>query len=395
MPTPAVSESTLTTFAEPEDGRDRIAVSTVAGAIAVFDKGGGEISRIDPPDGYIYRQPTWLDSATVVFSEVSDSGDHSLTATDAKTGHVVWRAEMETPPFYFSPAPPGSPYSTTSLRNDPSGAGLIAELIDHSGLVTSLSDESPFYTSWSPEGDSLAIHIAGRRLDVRDSDGTETISSGTGLFQTPVWLDRGLVTLRTLEGTQRLSLLRDGAFTDIALVDGPVGFVGARDTIAVQATERPEAGSIAAGLPTQLLPTLPGGKLVVIDLSTEAFQTVSSELALLYQWDHSGERLLYATLGGEPLSLTWNVWSDGQSVELLAQRGERGRAMWRRPSGDGHAQFAVGNFQATRRLERGVKQRAAFLIGPGIVALQHPQQLRLHLVSSHLDRICDELLLRL
>ena len=266
-------------------------VSTIAGGIAVYD-------------------------ATVVFSEVSDSGDHSLTATDAETGRVVWRAGMETPSFYFLPAPPDSRYSTTSLRNDPSGAGLIAELVNHSGLVTPLSGESPFYTSWSPGGDSLAIHIAGRRLDVRDSGGTETVSSGTGLFQTPVWVERGLVTLRSEEGAQRLALWRDGALTDIALVYRPAGFVGMADMIAVQATERPDAGSIAAGPRTELLPTLPGGRLVVIDLVTEAFQIVTSELALLYQWDHSGENLLYATLGSEPLSLTWNVWSDGQSVEI-------------------------------------------------------------------------------
>ncbi len=110
---------------------------------------------------------------------------------------------METPPLYFSPAPRGSPHATTSLRNDPSGAGLIAETVERSGEVNPLSEESPFYTSWSPEGDLLAIHIAGRRLDVRGSAGTETILSDTGLFQTPVWIDRGLVTLHLIEGTQR------------------------------------------------------------------------------------------------------------------------------------------------------------------------------------------------
>ena len=73
---------------------------------------------------------------------------------------------------------------------------------------------------------------------------------------------------------------------------------------------------------------------------------------------------------------------DGQRVELLAQRGQRGRAMRRRLAGDGHAQLALGDFQSGGRLEGGLKQRAAFLVGPGIVAMQHPQQLRLYLVCT-------------
>jgi len=151
---------------------------------------------------------------------------------------------------------------------------------------------------------------------VRRAEGTETILTDTGLFQAPVWVDRGLVTLRSVDDTQRVVLWTDASLTDLAEVEGPVGFVAAGDMIAIQATERPDVGSIAAGLRTQLLPTLPGGKLVTIDLVTGTLRTVSSELALLYQWDESGEDLLFATLGDEPLSLAWNVWSDGQSVEI-------------------------------------------------------------------------------
>jgi hypothetical protein len=47
-------------------------------------------------------------------------------------------------------------------------------------------------------------------------------------------------------------------------------------------------------------------------------QSVSSELALLYQWDQKGESLLYATLGAEPATLAWQVWSDGRSIEIAS-----------------------------------------------------------------------------
>lgn len=223
---------------------------------------------------------------------------------------------MDSPPFYFSPAPSGGLAATTSLRNHPSGVGLIAELIDATGTASPLSLESPFYTSWSPEGDALAIHIAGQRLDIKRADTVETILSSTGLFQTPVWVDRGLVTLRTLGGVQRLSLWSGGEFSDVAAVEGPVGFVAVGDLIAVQAVERPDAGSVAASLRAQTLPIIPGGNLIVIDSDSGLFETVSSELALLYQWNRSGDRLLYATLGEEPLSLVWNLWTEGTDTEL-------------------------------------------------------------------------------
>jgi len=313
-----ISHSTLatTTTAPVADPNELIVVSTVTGSIVVYEATGDEVVRLDPPDGHIFRQPTWLDASTVVFSEISESGDHSLSAMDAATGVVAWRAPMETPPFYFSPAPADGPYATTSLRNDPLGRGLIAEFVDATGGVTTLSTESPFYTSWSADGVSLAVHIAGQHLDIVHGDATETILSDAGLYQTPVWVDAGLVTLRTVNDDQRLTVWSAGVFTDVADVDGPVGFVAVRDLIAVQAIERPDAGSIAAGIRLQTLPSIPGGSLVVIELGTEDLQMVSDELAVLYQWDREGERLLYATVGDAPLSLVWNMWSNGSNMEL-------------------------------------------------------------------------------
>jgi hypothetical protein len=304
-----ISESTIVTNGTAVD---RIVVSTITGAIVVYDANGDEVLHTDPPEGHTYHQPTWLDDSTIVFADASDVGDHALFAVDADGSGVVWRAKMETVPFYFSPAPAGSAFGTTSLRNDPSGSGLIAELIDETGNVTELSNESPLYTSWSPLGKALAIHIAGQHLDVQREDETETILSETGLFQTPVWVEEGLVTLRTVSGIQRLSLWNDGSFTDLAEVDGQAAFVAVGDQVAIQATERPDAGSLAASLRAQDLPAVSGGRLVVIDLGTGTMHTASSEPAHVFQWDQQGEALLYATGGSNPVSLVWHVWSDGQ-----------------------------------------------------------------------------------
>lgn len=211
--------------ATQDDQPNRVVVATADGAVAVHLADGVQLTRIDPPDGSILRQPTWLDPSLIVYSEVSTTGNHSLTAADSDTGKVLWRAGLDTSPFFFSPAPAGSPYATTSLRNDPTGAGLIADLIGQSGEVEQISTESPFYTAWKPDGTALAIHITGIRIDIAEGADTQTIGSPTGLFQAPAWTDGGLVLIRTEGQEQTLALWNDGVFRDVAKVDGPAGCV--------------------------------------------------------------------------------------------------------------------------------------------------------------------------
>lgn len=314
---------TFTTEVEPQapaseqlSEDDRIVVSTTAGSVVVHDGVGIEMMRIDPPDGSVFRQPTWLDASTVVFSEASETGDHSLTAADASTGTIMWRAAMDSPPFYFSPAPQGALYATTSLRNNPLGPGLIVELIDHSGVVTLLSNESPFYTGWASDGGRLAIHIPGLRLDIFNGSGSETIAAPAGTFQAPVWVERGLVTLRTVGGTQRLSVWSDDSFRDIASIEGPAGFVASGDRVAIQAADLQDSDGVQASISAQQLEAIPGGRLMVVDLGSGEMQTVSTTQVVLFQWDRAGESLLYATLDDATASFAWHVWADGESTDV-------------------------------------------------------------------------------
>jgi hypothetical protein len=302
--------------AAEDTGPDRVVVATTDGAVVVHAADGTELVRVDPPDGSVLRQPTWLDPSSIVYSEVSTAGDHSLIAADAASGSVLWSASLDTSPFYFSPAPAGSPYATTSLRNNPSGVGLIAELIGHNGEVEQISSDSPFYTAWKPDGAELAIHITGIRLDVGDVDEAETILSPTGLFQSPAWTEEGLVLLRTEGGGQTLAVWNDEEFRDIARVDGPAAFVASGDRIAIQAAERSDPDAIQAGLRVQEIPAIPNGSLTVVDLTDGTTQPVTNTRALMYQWDQAGDRLLYAMVPQSIPRLEWHLWENGTSVEV-------------------------------------------------------------------------------
>jgi hypothetical protein len=228
---------------------------------------------------------------------------------------------MESSPFFFAPAPAGADYATTSLRNNPLG-GLIAELIDRDGIATTLSEESPFYTSWAPTADSIALNLPGDRLDIWMNAEAETIIEPAIGYQTPVWLDRGLVVVRDVGDTRYLSVWSEGEFEDIGIIEGSAAFVGKGHRIAIKTNggqTDSESGGIQAGLRIQTVPTIPTNRLVTIDLDTGDIQTVTTEPTAMFQFDPDGERLLYGEASLD-VGLTWSIWEDGATEELAGYR---------------------------------------------------------------------------
>ena len=312
----AASDSGTSTTREPDDSEQRLLVASVGGGIRVLDGDGGSIAGFDPEQGGAYRQPVWASDGSVLAAFTSVADGHGIDALDPDTGGLVWRAPTATPPFYFLPAPEGSPEATTSLRNAADGGGLVAEVIDRSGTVTELAAVSPFYASWAPDGSGLAIHRQGSAVDVRTGDGTETIASPTGAFQAPVWTEEGIVVVRTVNDEQVLSIWQAGEFDDVAVLEGPVRFSVVGGRVAIQSIADDPEGGVQAALRTQSVPALPGGRLIVIDLTTGDQVTVSSVLTPMFQWDPTGTRLLFATFeSDESLEFRWNVWEDGAIAE--------------------------------------------------------------------------------
>lgn len=305
-----------TTVAPPSD---LLVVATRDGAVVVYDGSLEEVATFSPPDGSVYQQPTWLSAELVVFAERSDVGDHALVAGDVTTGAVSWRSTMDTPPFYFAPAPSGSDYATTSLRVNP-GADLISELVDRDGIATTLDTASPFYTSWSPDGASIAINLPGDRLDVLAGEDRMTIVPESNGYQAPVWLEAGLVHLRDTEEGRYLALWEDGRTRDIAAIDDAAIFVGSGSTVALKVANGPESQpGVQASLRTQTDQSVGTGRFVLIDLATGSITEVSTEPTAVFQFDPTGERLLYATASLE-VGLTLEVFEDGESIEIGAVR---------------------------------------------------------------------------
>lgn len=310
-PTTTVGDLTTTVARAPEF----MAITSGSGDLVIVDDSGQELLRKPVADGPIFRQPVWLDQGTVAVSATAGTV-HRLMAIDSQAGSTTWEVELPTPSFFTLPSPPGGDYATTSLRNNSEGTGLVAELIDPVGSVTLVSEESPFYASWSPDGRQLAIHASGNHLDVRSSDGTDMVARPTGIFQAPVWISEGLVTMRSASGMQTLSIWNGAEFRDIGLVDGPVRFVASDRFIALQSVPS-DTGAVETDLRSQGAPSLPAGRLIVIDLASGSVTSITSELTPMFQWDPGGTKLLFASYEDpSSLDLGWHVWDDGLISDL-------------------------------------------------------------------------------
>lgn len=307
--------STTTTVA-PAPVQDRLVILTADTTLVVLDADLREIASIAPPEGSSYRQPIWLDTETLLFSEVMTDGTGALIAADAASGTVAWRTEMSSSPFYFSPSPDGS--TTTSLRNNNAEGGLIAELVTRDGEVSPLSNRSPFYSAWSPDGSTLSTHTGQETLSIIDGVATEVISDSTGSFQAPSWTSKGLFTLLATAESQTLAVWDGAEFTDLARIGGNVQFAASGGRVAIQSASDEEPTGIAAAFRAQVVPRIPAGSLVVFDTASVSFEEVSSRFSPFFQWDPAGDRLLYAAFDeGRSPGLTWQVWENGTSETFL------------------------------------------------------------------------------
>ena len=304
-----LDQTTVATETEDEAAPSLLLVLDQDNAIVVVDQEGTVVERYDPPPDVRYAQPIWASADTIVSARIAID-DNRLIATRVG-GDEVWNVQFTTAPFYYL-ARVGEETTVVSLRNNKEAGGLIAEVVDGSGSVDAVGDESPFYMSWDPGSDRLATHVGGGRLDIFDGS-TETISTTAGGFQAPVWLDRGIATLRTSAGETFLSIWDGSAFVDLAAVRGAARFVGEGDRIAIQTGAAPDSGGIQAFATAQAPPTISSGILTVVDIDTGTFTSVTSQVSPFYQWDPSGTRLLFSTLVNDPEpALVWHVWEDDE-----------------------------------------------------------------------------------
>jgi hypothetical protein len=164
------------------------------------------------------------------------------------------------------------------------------------GSATLVDGGAPYYFDWQPDGERLAIHVAGRVLAFLAVDGTRTeIPVATGRFQAPAFLPDGRLVVLTAGPPQSLSVVDEsGEITNLAPVEGVSMFVPttAGDRIAYTDVSLEDGRGELRAVSTS------GGEPHVVDPGPVAG----------FAWDTTGTRLLYFTVDLEAQELIPKVW---------------------------------------------------------------------------------------
>jgi hypothetical protein len=275
------------------------------GSVAVIHADGSAVTEVFATDSQRHFQPIWSDDSTIVYA-TTENGAHRLSAVDLD-GVEQWDVGYPTPVFFALPSPDGTRVAT--LRSSDDGTPIVAELWSEAAGVQRIGNEAPFYLAWSPDGETLTAHIGVTRLETLVPNSV-IIEDATGLYQAPYWSPGGIVGLRSVRSDQRIAVWREGEPRDVAMVQGPVRFVGTGNTIAITTAPATAIGEQALA---HALPRIPAGQISILDLTTGAVTEVSRVQTPLFQWDRDGERLLFATITEDASPpLQWHVWEDGE-----------------------------------------------------------------------------------
>jgi TolB protein len=281
------------------------------GAVAVIHADGSLVTEVPATEAQRHFQPIWIDGDTLIFA-TTESQRNRLTTVD-RDGIELWSVEYPTPVFFTLPSPNGSQVAT--LRASGDNSPIVAELWSEPEGVERVGNEAPFYVAWSPDSESLAAHIGAARLETLTPE-PSVIEEVTGLFQAPYSSPDGVVGIRVVGDDQRVSVWNGDGHRDVALVRGPVRFVGTGDKIAI-ATEPGE--TLGERAVAQSLPRIPQGAVSVLDLSDGSITPVTRLPTALFQWDRLGQKLLFASItAGTKPQLQWHVWQDGETKDYAA-----------------------------------------------------------------------------
>lgn len=231
------------------------------------------------------------DGQRLIFTESERNRTRVNSARpDGRETRVLYEAVLDREPFYLSGSPDDR--HVAFLAPDPlEGMQLRIAELDRPNSARSAVSGEPNYSSWSPDSQSLLVHIGGTRpsafvgtYDLNEAL-TQTIEARPAAFQAPVWSPAGevewLYARQSVAGNQLV--ISSAALTrTLVEFDGGISFGWS-----------PAGQHIAYALNTPNSFLYEG--LTAIDLEGAASQLIFKGNLLAFFWSPDGTKLAYLT----------------------------------------------------------------------------------------------------
>jgi TolB protein len=292
----ALTQATPAPAALPIDAQHAASLNRLA-VIA-----GNQIYTIDP-DGsqrldlaHSGRVPTaaviWShDGEHLIFAESERNQSRVNSARpDGQETRVLFEAERIREPFYLYGSPDDR--HVAFLASDPlEGMQLHVAQTDQPNSAQAAVTGQPNYASWSPDSQSLLVHIGGTREDAYvgtyalNAAAMQKIETQPAVFQAPIWSPTGDVQWLYARRPDTRGELVIGDETDtrtLAEFDGGIAFGWSPDGQRV---------AYALNTPDSFLYE----NLTVIDLADSSSQIVFKGNVLAFFWSPDGKQLAYLT----------------------------------------------------------------------------------------------------
>jgi Tol biopolymer transport system component len=328
------------------------AVPTTSGLIAyvgtdgniytIAPNGSGKqaVTRDKPADRDLYNTLAWSPDGQLAFVAVTDQSSTLLAIRPGSNERTqVHSGGPDEAPFYLYWSPNGQRIAFLASAQRDGLALWMAE--SHSANSSqSIASGSPSYFSWSPDSQSLLMHIGGTQSNSKDAQvaifrpapsETTKLPDTPGDFQAPAWEPEG----------QRFLLARqtESQTNELVLAEGDSRRVLASSRTGLVFTWSPKGGRIAFARPNPSTGLL-YDSVVVLDLDSQAQRVVARGLIAAFFWSPDGEQLAVLNVDesnqrpqgrviparlaaapapqSSPVQLVWSVVkiTDGMSVDF-------------------------------------------------------------------------------
>jgi TolB protein len=231
------------------------------------------------------------DGQRLIFTASERNQSHvNSSLVDGQEPRVLYEADLDREPFYLYGSPDDQ--HVAFLATDPlEGMQLHLAETDRPNSARSAVTGEPNYSSWSPDSQSLLVHIGGTRAEAYvgtydlSAAATQLIETQPAAFQAPFWSPIGQAQwlyARQSEADNQLVISDATGVRPLTEFDGGITFGWSPDGRRV---------AYAINTPDSFLYQ----GLTVIDLEDSASKVVFKGNVLAFFWSPAGTKLAYLT----------------------------------------------------------------------------------------------------